>query len=88
MKSITGYGRVVAPSPHSVEVTPDIMTTAKVEPMVPSRWARYCQRTDSEQASCTAPKGRIEFFHGYTYSGHPVAAAAALANAGHSCRDA
>src|SRR5690606_31710010 len=25
------------------------------------------------------PEGQIEFFHGYTYSGHPVAAAAALA---------
>jgi beta-alanine--pyruvate transaminase len=26
-----------------------------------------------------APEGSIELFHGYTYSGHPVAAAAALA---------
>ena len=25
------------------------------------------------------PQGAIEFFHGYTYSGHPVACAAALA---------
>jgi beta-alanine--pyruvate transaminase len=27
----------------------------------------------------TGPEGAIEFFHGYTYSGHPLAAAAACA---------
>jgi beta-alanine--pyruvate transaminase len=28
----------------------------------------------------TGPEAMIEFFHGYTYSGHPVACAAALAS--------
>ncbi len=31
------------------------------------------------QANASSPEHAIEFFHGYTYSGHPVACAAALA---------
>ena len=33
-----------------------------------------------ETVTDAAPDGAIEFFHGYTYSGHPVACAAALAS--------
>jgi beta-alanine--pyruvate transaminase len=35
------------------------------------------------QANDKAPEHAIEFFHGYTYSGHPVACAAAIATLTH-----
>ena len=61
-------------------VTPDIMTMAKaitngVVPLgaVVSREHIYDTMVDA------APKGAIEFFHGYTYSGIPCAVAAGLA---------
>ena len=34
----------------------------------------------------TGPEGAIEFFHGYTYSGHPLAAAAGCATLDVYCR--
>ena len=61
-------------------VTPDIITTAKgltngVIPMGAVLVSDKIYNTFMEQ-----PRQGIEFFHGYTYSGHPVAAAAALAS--------
>ena len=61
-------------------VTPDIITTAKgltngVIPMGAVLVSDKIYNTFMEQSG----QG-IEFFHGYTYSGHPVAAAAALAS--------
>ena len=77
---ITAFGRVGAPfAAERFGVTPDIITTAKgltngVVPMgaVLVREAIY-------QALMQGPTQTIEFLHGYTYSGHPLAAAAALA---------
>jgi beta-alanine--pyruvate transaminase len=40
--------------------------------------AVFCS-SDIYQAFMTGPEHMIELFHGYTYSGHPVACAAALA---------
>jgi len=78
---ITGWGRMGEPfAAQAFGVTPDIMTMAKaitngVVPLgaVVSREHIYETMVDA------APKGAIEFFHGYTYSGIPCSVAAGLA---------
>ena len=77
---ITGFGRVgEAFAANRFGVTPDLMTTAKgltngAVPMGAVFAADFIH-----QAFMSGPESAIEFFHGYTYSGHPVAAAAGLA---------
>lgn len=77
---ITGFGRLGMPfATQFFDVTPDIVSLAKglsngVIPM----GAVAVKREIYDTFMDTAPDG-IEFFHGYTYSGHPVAAAAGLA---------
>lgn len=75
---ITGFGRMGKPFGAQVfGVTPDIMTMAKA-------LTNGCQPMGAVAASDeiydtvvdAAPDGAIEFFHGYTYSGHPAATAA------------
>ena len=61
-------------------VTPDIITCAKgitsgTVPLGAVLVREHIRDAIVEQA----PEGQIEFFHGYTYSGHPLATAAALA---------
>ena len=78
---ICGFGRTgKAFAAQSFGVTPDMMTMAKAitnaaQPMgaVAVREGIY------ETVIDAAPEGAIELFHGYTYSGHPAACAAALA---------
>jgi len=78
---ITGWGRTgSAFAAQEFGVTPDLMTMAKattngVVPMgvVATRDGIY------DSIINAAPEGAIELFHGYTYSGIPVAVAAALA---------
>lgn len=78
---ITGFGRLGAPfATQKFGVEPDIITMAKAltngsVPMgaVAVRDSIYETVTDK------AAPGAIEFFHGYTYSGHPAACAAGLA---------
>jgi len=78
---ITGWGRTgSAFAAQEFGVTPDLMTMAKattngVVPMgvVAVRDGIYDSIVNA------APEGAIELFHGYTYSGIPVAVAAALA---------
>ena len=77
---ITGFGRVGKPfASLAFDVTPDLMTTAKgltngAMPM----GAVFSQRKIYE-AFMQGPENVIELFHGYTYSAHPVACAAAIA---------
>ena len=76
---ITGFGRLTTPfAADYFDVEPDMMTTAKgltngVIPMGAVFTKRHIH-----DAFMEAPAG-IELFHGYTYSGHPVACAASLA---------
>ena len=76
---ITGFGRLTTPfASDYFDVEPDMMTTAKgltngVIPMGAVFSKQFIYDTFMQ-----APTG-IELFHGYTYSGHPVACAAALA---------
>lgn len=77
---ITGFGRVGQPfASQKFGVTPDIMTTAKglTNGAIPMG-AVFSQRKIYESLM-QGPENAIELFHGYTYSAHPVACAAALA---------
>jgi beta-alanine--pyruvate transaminase len=78
---ICGWGRMGANfGAQAFGVTPDLLTMAKAltngaQPMgaVAVRQSIYDAITDA------GPERGIEFFHGYTYSAHPVVCAAALA---------
>ncbi|MBP8247696.1 MAG: aspartate aminotransferase family protein [Phenylobacterium sp.] len=77
---ITGFGRVGAAfASQAFGVTPDIMTTAKglTNGVIPMG-AVFVKR-GVHDAIVQGPEAAIEFFHGYTYSGHPTACAAGLA---------
>jgi beta-alanine--pyruvate transaminase len=77
---ITGFGRLGAPfAAQYFGVTPDLMTTAKgITNGVLPMGAVFASRAVHD-ALMTGPEAAIELFHGYTYSGHPVACAAGLA---------
>jgi len=78
---ICGFGRLGTPfAAQKFGVTPDIMTLAKAltngaQPM----GAVAVKDEIYETIVNAAPENAIEFFHGYTYSGHPAACAAGLA---------
>lgn len=77
---ITGFGRLGQPfGADFFGVCPDMMTTAKgltngTLPMGAVFVSRHVH-----DAMMQGPPHVIELFHGYTYSGHPVACAAGLA---------
>jgi beta-alanine--pyruvate transaminase len=76
---ITGFGRLTTPfAADYFDVEPDLMTTAKglTNGMVPM--GAVFSKAFIHDTFMDAPAG-IELFHGYTYSGHPLACAAALA---------
>ncbi|WP_270937616.1 aspartate aminotransferase family protein [Falsiroseomonas oryzae] len=77
---ITGFGRIGTNfGAERLGVTPDIMTMAKglTNAAVPMG-AVACSQDVYETIVHGVPAG-IELFHGYTYSGHPLASAAAIA---------
>ncbi|MDG2375188.1 MAG: aspartate aminotransferase family protein [Woeseiaceae bacterium] len=61
------------------DVTPDMMTTAKGLTSGTVPMGAVLASGDIYDTFMTGPEGAIEFFHGYTYSGHPLAAAAGCA---------
>jgi len=78
---ITGWGRTgSAFAAQEFGVTPDIMTMAKATTngIVPMGVVAVKDEI-YDTVMNAAPEGVIEMFHGYTYSGIPVAVAAALA---------
>ena len=76
---ITAFGRVGdAFASQRWGVTPDLITTAKALNNGAIPMGAVLIDDKIYDASMQGPDG-IELFHGYTYSGHPVAAAAALA---------
>ncbi|MEM8661912.1 MAG: aminotransferase class III-fold pyridoxal phosphate-dependent enzyme, partial [Pseudomonadota bacterium] len=77
---ITGYGRIgTAFAATRFGVTPDMMTTAKGLTNGAIPMGAVYVHDDIYDALMQGPSEVIELFHGYTYSGHPVAAAAGLA---------
>jgi beta-alanine--pyruvate transaminase len=77
---ITGFGRLgSAFAGQHYGVTPDLMTTAKglTNGVIPMG-AVMCTK-DVHDAFMNGPEHMIELFHGYTYSGNPIASAAGIA---------
>ena len=77
---ITGFGRTGAAfGADTFGVQPDMMTTAKglTNGVIPM--GAVLVSGDIHDAFMTGPDHMIELFHGYTYSGNPMAAAAGLA---------
>ena len=77
---ITGYGRMgTAFGADYFGVTPDIMITAKglTNGIIPMGAVFVSSKI--HDAFMKGPEHLIEFFHGYTYSGNPMASATALA---------
>jgi beta-alanine--pyruvate transaminase len=77
---ISGFGRLGTGFAHEFfDVKPDLYTTAKgITNAVVPMGAVFC-RPGIYDAFMDAPDNTIELFHGYTYSGHPLACAAGLA---------
>ncbi len=76
---ITGFGRTGNPfAAQTFGVTPDLMTVAKglTNGCVPM--GAVFAKQFIHDAFMQGPEHLIEFFHGYTYSAHPLACAAAL----------
>ena len=77
---ITGFGRTgQAFAAQTFGVTPDLMTVAKglTNGCVPMGAVIASEHVHA--AFMQGPEHLIEFFHGYTYSAHPLACAAGLA---------
>jgi beta-alanine--pyruvate transaminase len=77
---ITGFGRMGAPfAAQRFDVIPDMITFAKgiTNGIVPM--GGVIVRKDIYETFMQGPAGAVELFHGYTYSGHPLAAAVAHA---------
>ena len=76
---ITGFGRLGAGfAADHFKVQPDLMTVAKGITNATVPMGAVFVRKGIYEAFMKGPDG-IELFHGYTYSGHPLAAAAGLA---------
>jgi len=77
---ITGFGRLGTPfAADYFGVIPDIMVTAKglTNGVIPM--GAVFVKSEIHDAFMNGPEHLIEFMHGYTYSGNPIAAAAGLA---------
>jgi len=77
---ITGFGRTGSSfAAETFGVQPELMTVAKglTNGAVPMGGVIVDKRI--YETFMTGPERAVEFFHGYTYSGHPLAAAAGLA---------
>ena len=80
---ITGFGRLGAPFASTYfGIEPDIMTVAKGITNASVPMGAVFVRRGLYDTVVGATEQGIEFFHGYTYSGHPLACAAALATLG------
>jgi len=77
---ITAFGRLGTPfGSDYFGIKPDIITTAKglTNGTIPMGAVFVTDKV--HDAFQTGPDWMIDLFHGYTYSGHPIAAAAAIA---------
>jgi beta-alanine--pyruvate transaminase len=76
---ITGFGRTGQPfGAQTFGVTPDLMTVAKGITNGAVPMGAVFVKQEIHDAFMNGPEHLIEFFHGYTYSAHPLACAAAL----------
>ncbi len=77
---ITGFGRLGAPfASHYFDVRPDMITMAKAINNATVPMGAVAASREIHDTIIAASDTPIEFFHGYTMSGHPLACAAGLA---------
>ena len=77
---ITGWGRLGAPfAAQYFGVTPDLLTMAKGTNNAAAPMGAVAASAKVHDSIVNGAPAGIELFHGYTYSGHPIAAAAACA---------
>src|ERR671932_1313998 len=77
---ITGFGRLGTPfAAERYGVIPDMITFAKGVTSGAVPMGGVLVRKPVYDAFMRGPEHAVEFFHGYTYSGHPLAAAAGIA---------
>ena len=77
---ITGFGRLGASfAAEKFNVVPDIMTMAKGITNATVPMGAVGVNYEIYQTLLKSKKNKIELFHGYTYSGHPLACAAGIA---------
>ncbi|HWW20560.1 MAG TPA: aspartate aminotransferase family protein [Steroidobacteraceae bacterium] len=80
---ITGFGRLGTPfASQYFGISPDLTTFAKAVTNGVVPMGGVLARSEIYETFMTGPEHLIEFFHGYTYSGHPLAVAA-----GHAALD-
>ena len=76
---ITAFGRLGVPfGSDYFGISPDIITTAKGVTNGTVPMGAVFVKSHIHDAFMNGPEWMIDLFHGYTYSGHPVACAAAL----------
>jgi len=77
---ITGFGRLGEPfGAQRFGVVPDMITFAKIVTNGVIPMGGVIVKPAIYDAFMTGPETAVELFHGYTYSGHPMAAAVAHA---------
>jgi beta-alanine--pyruvate transaminase len=85
---ITGFGRLgAATASEFFGVTPDLITMAKGISNAAVPAGAVAVKREVHDTILGAASSGIEFFHGYTYSAHPLATAAILATLGIYERD-
>lgn len=76
---ITGFGRLGTPfAADYFDVSPDLITTAKGVTNGTIPMGAVFMKNRIYEAFMAGPENGIDLFHGYTYSGHPMAAAACV----------
>jgi len=76
---ITAFGRLGSPfAVNHFGVEPDLVTTAKALANGVIPMGAVFVQDKIYDAFMTGPENMVEFFHGYTFSGNPMACAAAL----------
>ncbi|MBL4640080.1 MAG: aminotransferase class III-fold pyridoxal phosphate-dependent enzyme [Kordiimonadaceae bacterium] len=76
---ITAFGRLGSPfAVNHFGVEPDLVTTAKALANGVIPMGAVFAQDKIYDAFMTGPENMVEFFHGYTFSGNPMACAAAL----------
>lgn len=77
---ITGFGRLgTCFAAERYDIVPDMITFAKGVTNAAVPMSGVIVRKGIYEAHMNGPEHMVELFHGYTYSGHPLAVAAGLA---------